>query len=66
MLKMSKSKADKIQELYKDYVALLERGMSPEQAISEFSYLHAITLSRLKKRIVDNSVGDVDKTESAS
>lgn len=66
MHKMSQSKTDKVQELYNEFQDLVNRGMTIEQALAEFEYLHPITLSRLKKRIVENSVHNVDKKEEAS
>lgn len=41
-----------INELYDEYVTLRYAGFSYEQALQHFeSYLHPITLARLKKRI---------------
>jgi hypothetical protein len=63
---MHKSKRDVIGEFYELYVEMLKRGKTHEQALAELDYLPAITMSRLKKRIVENSVQSVDKTGSAS
>ena len=64
-MRVMSKKTDKVQALYEEYVEL-RKTMSHDDAMAQFDYLHSITLARLKKRIVDNSVDNVEKRESAS
>lgn len=55
MRTMSKSKQDdKIQTLFNEFVELTAQGMTIEQALAQFDYLHPITFARLKKRVLQN------------
>jgi len=62
----TKTKNAKIVDLFEEYKVHRLNGASHEQALEHFDYLHPITLSRLKKMIVDNFVEDVDKKEGAT
>lgn len=44
-------KNQKIVDLFNEYTILVVGGVSPEQALETFDYLHPVTLSRLKKHI---------------
>lgn len=59
------SKAAQIEELFQEYLKF-RQTMDHEDALSQFDYLHKITFSRLKKHVVDNYVGNVEKPEAAS
>lgn len=48
---MNSRRAQQLQKLYDEYVALCTAGRTTEQAIAEFTYLHVTTLARLKALI---------------
>ena len=48
---VKKQKDAEIDELYRELKELIKKGLTEDQALEQFNYLHVITRARLLKRV---------------